>query len=80
MDAVEKKFTLDELAARTPKTVVPIKIDTGDNIANALTKQEHGIAGSVAQLRLLAAPRAQPLVPTECPPPLAFQSGGRVGQ
>jgi hypothetical protein len=38
------------------KSVVAVKISTEHNLANALTKQEHGIAGSVAQLRLITGP------------------------
>jgi hypothetical protein len=38
------------------KSVVAVKIDTALNISNALTKQEHGVADSAAQLRLLAGP------------------------
>ena len=38
------------------KSVVPVKIDTKDNLANALTKQESGIAESAAQLRLVTGP------------------------
>ena len=34
------------------KDVVAVKVDTKDNIANAMTKQEHGLEGSAAQLRL----------------------------
>jgi len=34
------------------KDVVAVKVDTKDNIANAVTKQEHGLEGSAAQLRL----------------------------
>ena len=40
------------------KTVVAVKINTKDNIANALTKQEPGIDTSAAQLRLIAGPRS----------------------
>ena len=38
------------------KTVAAVKISTKDNLANALTKQEHGIAESAAQLRLITGP------------------------
>jgi hypothetical protein len=38
------------------KAVVVVKIGTTDNIANALTKQEHGIAKSAEQLRKIAGP------------------------
>ena len=38
------------------KFVIPAKINTKDNLANALTKQESGIAESAAQLRLIAGP------------------------
>jgi hypothetical protein len=38
------------------KFVKPVKIDTHDNIANALTKQEPGYVASAAQLRQLAGP------------------------
>jgi hypothetical protein len=38
------------------KSVVVVKVNTEHNLANALTKQEHGIAGSVAQLRLITGP------------------------
>jgi hypothetical protein len=40
------------------KAVVAIKVDTKDNIANALTKQEHGVAESVAQMLLITGPRS----------------------
>ena len=40
------------------KAVVAVKVDTKDNIANAMTKQEHGVAGSVAQLLLICGPRS----------------------
>jgi hypothetical protein len=38
------------------KSVVAVKVDTKDNIANAMTKQEHGIRESAAQLRQIAGP------------------------
>ena len=38
------------------KSVVAVKINTEHNLANALTKQEHGITASVAQLRLITGP------------------------
>ena len=38
------------------KSVVPVKIDTKDNLANALTKQESCIAESAAQLRFITGP------------------------
>jgi hypothetical protein len=38
------------------KTVVAIKIDTKDNLANAMTKQEPGLHDSAAQLRKIAGP------------------------
>jgi hypothetical protein len=38
------------------KHVVPVKIDTKANLANALTKQEPGLRESAAQLRLIAGP------------------------
>ena len=38
------------------KSVVAVKISTEHNLANALTKQEHGITASVAQLRLITGP------------------------
>lgn len=38
------------------KFVIPVKINTKDNMANALTKQEGGIAESASQLRLIAGP------------------------
>ena len=44
------------------KTVKAVKIDTKLNLANPMTKQEHGIAGSVAQLIQIAGPT---LLPTE---------------
>ena len=40
------------------KAVVAVKVDTKDNLANALTKQEHGVAESAAQLRQIAGPRS----------------------
>jgi hypothetical protein len=39
------------------RIVVPRKISTKANIANALTKQEHGLKDSAAQLRLIAGPK-----------------------
>ena len=38
------------------KSVVAVKINTKDNLANALTKQEPGLDASAAQLRLIAGP------------------------
>ena len=38
------------------KSVVIVKINTEDNLANALTKQEHAIQSSAAQLRLITGP------------------------
>ena len=38
------------------RSVVPVKIDTKSNLANAMTKQESGIAESAAQLRLITGP------------------------
>ena len=38
------------------KVVTPIKIDTNDNISNAMTKQEPGIEKSAAQLRQVTGP------------------------
>jgi len=38
------------------KSVVAVKIDTKDNIANAMTKQEHGLRESAAQLRRITGP------------------------
>jgi hypothetical protein len=38
------------------KAVVAVKIDTKDNLANAMTKQEPGLEGSAAQLRLITGP------------------------
>jgi hypothetical protein len=43
------------------KSVVAVKIGTKDNIANAMTKQEHGIDASAAQLRLIAGPSSAKL-------------------
>jgi hypothetical protein len=40
------------------KAVVAVKVGTKDNIANALTKQEHNVAESAAQLRQIAGPRS----------------------
>jgi hypothetical protein len=50
--------TLAELREKVnlDKVVVPHKVDTGDNLANALTKQERGVAASAAQLRMIAGP------------------------
>jgi hypothetical protein len=39
------------------KAVIVIKIDTKNNLANAMTKQEHGLRDSAAQMRLIAGPR-----------------------
>jgi hypothetical protein len=39
------------------KAVIAVKIDTKDNLANAMTKQEHGLRDSAAQMRLIAGPR-----------------------
>ena len=38
------------------QAVRPIKVDSNANIANALTKQEHGLKQSAAQLRMIAGP------------------------
>jgi hypothetical protein len=38
------------------KAVVVVKVDTKDNLANAMTKQEHGLLESAAQLRIIAGP------------------------
>ena len=38
------------------KVVAPEKVDTKDNLANAMTKQERAVAESAAQLRLIAGP------------------------
>ena len=38
------------------RTAVPVKVDTKVNLANALTKQEHGLKESAAQLRLITGP------------------------
>ena len=38
------------------KVAHPVKIDTKDNVANALTKQESALQASVAQLRRIAGP------------------------
>ena len=38
------------------KTVVPVKIDTKANLANAMTKQEHDLKASAAQLLLITGP------------------------
>ena len=38
------------------KIVVPGKVDTKDNLANAMTKQERAVAESAAQLRQIAGP------------------------
>ena len=38
------------------KIVAVIKIDTKDNLANAMTKQEPGLHDSAAQLRQIAGP------------------------
>jgi hypothetical protein len=38
------------------KSVIAIKIDTTLNLANAMTKQEHGLPGSAAQLQQIAGP------------------------
>ena len=38
------------------RSVVAVKVDTKDNIANAMTKQEHGLHESAAQLRLITGP------------------------
>jgi hypothetical protein len=52
--------TLQEVRERVhlDKTIVAVKVDTKDNIANALTKQEPGIDGSVQQLLLITGPRS----------------------
>jgi hypothetical protein len=41
------------------KTVVPVKINTKSNLANALTKQEPGLLESAKQLRLIAGPQSK---------------------
>jgi hypothetical protein len=38
------------------KTVTPVKIDTALNLANAMTKQEHGVPESAAQFLQIAGP------------------------
>jgi len=38
------------------KAVVAVKVDTKDNIANAMTKQEPGVDGSANQLRIITGP------------------------
>jgi hypothetical protein len=38
------------------KSVVAVKINTKDNLANAMTKQEHGLLESAAQLRQITGP------------------------
>jgi hypothetical protein len=38
------------------ESVVAVKVDTKDNIANAMTKQEHGLHESAAQLRRITGP------------------------
>jgi hypothetical protein len=38
------------------KTVVPTKIGTADNLANAMTKQEAHVGNSAAQLRKITSP------------------------
>ena len=54
--------TLCEIRERVQKDKVahPTKIDTKENVANALTKQEHGLRDSAAQLRLIAGPPSTP--------------------
>ncbi len=37
-------------------TVVAVKVDTKDNRANAMTKQEPGLRESAAQMRQIAGP------------------------
>jgi hypothetical protein len=41
------------------KSVVVVKVDTKDNLANALTKQEHSLMESAAQLRIIAGPPSE---------------------
>jgi hypothetical protein len=53
--------------------VTPIKIDTALNLANAMTKQEHGVPESAAQLRQIAGPSSLCIS-------TVYQSGGRVGR
>jgi hypothetical protein len=43
-------------AVHKDKVVVPVKIPTKENLSNGLTKQEHGLKESAAQLRELAGP------------------------
>jgi hypothetical protein len=43
-------------AVHNDKAVVPMKIPTKENLSNGLTKQEHGLRESAAQLRELAGP------------------------
>jgi hypothetical protein len=38
------------------KTVIAVKVDTKDNLANAMTKQEPGLRESAAQMRQIAGP------------------------
>jgi hypothetical protein len=50
--------TLQENRARVnlDETVVAVKVNTKDNLANAMTKQEPGVFESAAQLRLITGP------------------------
>jgi hypothetical protein len=41
---------------KVDKIIAPVKIDTKDNIANAMTKQEHDVKASVAQLLQITGP------------------------
>jgi hypothetical protein len=43
-------------AVHDDKVVVPVKVPTEKNLSNGLTKQEHGLRESAAQLRELAGP------------------------
>ena len=42
--------------AKVDKVVLPIKIDTADNVSNAMTKQEPGLEKSATQLRQITGP------------------------
>ena len=43
------------------KSVIPVKVSTKNNLANALTKQEQGTAASAAQLRRITGPTTGPV-------------------
>ena len=48
----------EPIISKKDKTVHPVKVDTKDNLANVLTKQEPGLRESAVQLRKITGPPA----------------------